>query len=489
MFYNETFRQFPVMVRTVFERSKHSLDYGRSSLGWGFKTRVGDMVWGRSQPPRSLLYALIGAGSLGWTAAAYGDTQIRIESYLDVFAQSSKHDGKENSVLWWNRANVAANFNLTDQLAFNFGGYLSFTAPSTLRGPPSVPGEHTISARYADITALNLRLKLGQFDLIAGKDGLKVGMGELYSPLEVLEPVNINDPLHTFNMGVWQFGADVYLSGDDSISVRVLPFDERSRLPASHSRWNGGTGDLAVIDIATLPFLMPTLTSIDVHDRFRDANVANWGYLALFRSANEGFDYSGGVYYGPGLYPALRAIQTTPTDVLVLKQRADTAMEFATLTWAAAHWKAYGELTAQQSPNGVDDDFLQGMVGVSYDAYTWADLLNIDSIALTMEYTGDRVTGRMHAIPLRFSSQYTRPYRNSLLWEADLGLNSDFTLYGKANVNATSWDSAVWFGARYRYTDNLTLHLQVNIFNGDPNTPFGRWRSNDGMFFGFEYAL
>ena len=421
-------------------------------------------------------------------------TSFTAETYLDGFWDSPAGTADNNVALWWNRVSGMADLALTDQWSAQFGGYVSFTAPNRLDGPPTYPGEETSSARHADITALNLRFDGGDYDVVLGKAGVNIGFADIYSPIDVFEPININNPLHTFDMGVWQATLNYYLD-QDTASFSILPFDERTRLPDSNSRWLGDSGDPLLFGLPFLPPVIPV--PVIISDDFQSKTPDNWGYLATYTGIREGFDFLVGGYYGPGAYPVIRATLAPGPSIAVFKERPIIAAAFAGVTMVRGDWKTYAEAFLQYDIHGDDDDFIKLLVGATYDATEIAREMGLEDGSITVEYTHDftldtftfTLADLIATGTGRLSSGIARPYQNSILSEVRLGVTNDIDVTAESAVNLDGIDYAAAFGVDYRYSDSLSFFGQITIFGGPTNTQFGQWRSNDNAFVGAEYRF
>jgi hypothetical protein len=373
-----------------------------------------------------------------------------------------------------------------------FSGYASATAPDQLEGRPTYPGEETVTARYADVTAMNVRFELGDADFVIGKSGIALGVGDLYSPASGLEPANSNNPLHAFGMGLWQASINYYLP-KNTVTLSVIPFDERQRQPAPGSRWLGDSGDISTFSLADLPLGAAATADIDVVEDFRSRKPKDWGYLAKLASVRTGYDFFGALYYGPSAYPVFRAnvdlsVPTSPR-VTAFKERPTVASASSGVTAVVDEWKIYGEIAIQfdaerSDPKRTDQDFAKLLVGTSVDAMDTAELLGVDSVVVTFEYARDYVINDFAPAGLRVSSESSRPYRDSLLGKIAVAINADVDVFFQGAVNFDDNDRNGIAGVEYKYSDDVRIFGRVQIFDGDPNTQFGRFRENDSVFVG-----
>ena len=419
--------------------------------------------------------------------------QLEFESFLDVHWHEPA-GGIGRDTLWWNKAAASLTTGIAPGVSLDLAAYAVGTIPDGREGGPRYPGQRSVDAPFADVLAAALRFDLGGAELLVGRSTVKMGTSRLFAPTDRFEPVDFNDPLHAFDAGRWQARLSAFL-GPDTLSITLMPFDERDRQPGNGSRWLGPAGDASLYSTGAigLPagFVMPG--RIDVREDWRSAGPGDWNWLAAWKGVRRGYDFFGAVHWGAGAYPTVRALVAPGTGpapiVTVFKERPDAVSLAAGATTVVGAWNLYAEGIWQNTMGGRDEDFAKLSIGATWDAIGLADWLGVERIAPTIEYAADIVTDGAHLPGLRASSRQARPYRNAVLGEVRLTVDHRLSFWTSGSIDVEAGDSAASVGAEYKPTDSLGFTAQVQSFDGPDGTQFGRWKRNDGFYVGTRYAL
>ena len=436
-----------------------------------------------------------GASTLGSRILQAVDFEL--ESYLDAYwSDPTNSRASETSLLWWNRLSGSAQLQLFDRLSADVAAYVSGTLPNQLRGAFTYPGEETTTAPFVDVTTFALRYEQDAFDILLGKAPVDLGVARLFSPSDRFNRTNINNPLHSFDLGRWQATVNAYWPSD-TMSFSILPFDERDLEPPSDSRWLGPSGDSAFFDLAdvTLPAGLVLPPGLRIEDEYRSRRPEDWGYLVSYQAVREGYDFYAAAHYGPGAYPTIEATVVpgptplTPAAIRLVETRTDSASVLGGVTATFGQWNLYGEGVYQRSFGDGDQSFLKLTGGVTYNADDLAEALDLYGVTITAEYSHDVVTHALSTGDLRASSAGARPFPTSVLGEIRVELDADLELYTETAVNLDEGDHILLFGFDYNYTDDLEFVGQLQLFGGPLNTQFGRFRDNDSVYIGTRYSF
>ena len=88
-----------------------------------------------------------------------------------------------------------------------------------------------------------------------------------------------------------------------------------------------------------------------------------------------------------------------------------------------------------------------------------------------------------------YSSELARVQQDNVLFNLDLILNNEVTIYFGGSYNLSEQDSMQMLGLEYDLTDSVRLRARSMAFNGDQGTQFGRFVENNFTSFGINYRF
>ncbi|MCC7275438.1 MAG: hypothetical protein IT561_22405 [Alphaproteobacteria bacterium] len=476
----------------------------------------------------------LAATLLAGTAAA-DEFPVRFlsESWVDGYFRSPAEPlfgppADRTPVLLNQRLWAGLDMALAPGLAIGFDGYLAATLPDTLRGVVTEPGDRSLRAHRADVTRLMLRVESADADLIVGRAPLEVGLGDLYRPTDRFEARNLANPVHPMRMGAWQATLQVPLGPTDTLTLSVLPFDDRGAQPGPGSRWRGAIGDADFYDFPGFAFLadpaIVALADLRFEDRFRTRFLQDWGWLAMVRGERSGGDFQIGAHIGPGAFPTLEVRgRAAPTltgapQITVTKVLPTAATLFAGGALALDSARLTLEGLFQHTPGNRDDDFLRLTAGVTLRLEDVADALGLRDVGLSGQYAREIVTRRMTSTALPFdasalqgvpslllptlvnialaqpasvrvSSESARANRDTLIGELRLVVDAWTTIRARGAYNFDDGDRALSVAMEHRLGDATTLEGAIFLIDGRVGSPFGRFDRNDGVFVGVRHRF
>ena len=183
----------------------------------------------------------------------------------------------------WTRVSASTDAELAEGVLFRLAGFAVIsTIRQDYRGVVSLPEHDRMYGKHADFTELSLTYEADDYELVAGKASISVGLSTLYSPANLYSNYEAVNPLYTEDLGAWHFGG-TYFFDDDALSIFVLPFDTRSPTAPLVSRWYGESGSSSFFSLD-----LPAGTVIA--EEFRSPKLDDWGALAVYNGVGEGFD-------------------------------------------------------------------------------------------------------------------------------------------------------------------------------------------------------
>jgi len=359
---------------------------------------------------------------------------------------------------------------LNDQWSVGFNLYTAYSTQENEYSGAFRGLNHAISQpRYVDFDTAWIRYEADDFSLLLGKEYIETGLAELYSPIDRFGLFNISNPGQAYSMGVWHLSMDYFIE-DDTLSFKIMPIYDKSLFPNEQSRWVGSTND---------PEFTQLIQAYDIEDDYRGIELSNISYLLEYKGSRAGYDFLASVHYGVALYPTLQL------GSLVNQRRKvePLATSFAvSVLKVIDQWTVYGEAIYQHSNNHQDENFIRYALGASYVNYDLANFLHLNQIKTTVQWSGDETIDAADSRIVDTSSQYARPFRNTVLTRIEFEHNAKWRSVFSSVYNIQS-DYVLFAGIQYDPTDNLSLHLEAAFFEGFSETDFGRWQDNDYLKF------
>ena len=436
-----------------------------------------NMGKGAPPPPPPAGMAAPASDEKGFFASLADNATYQLDAFgygyfYDVDVQS---DPDDQSLGAWGRFNVKTNAGVTDRIYFNLEASLIGDTGTSHRGLPTTPASHSVNPRYVEIDYMTLRFEQDDFDVLLGKADLSQGVGNLYSPANQYGNAYGGHPMHAYEMGTWQAKLN-YFFGDDTLSLSVIPVDQRSSLPGTDSRWAGNYGGYTFTGLAAN-------TSLTSHTY--SLNPGNWGFLAKYQGVAAGVDYFGSIYSGLSPYAAVR---TVPSGGEIFRPKVWSFAGGAATT--IDRWKLYGEAVYQDTRENADESFVKYLGGVSYRETEFANSIGLKEIRPNIEYAGEFVTQEQtRGTRYLANSSGGRPFRDAVIGRLNIDVNDDWSGYLAGSKNFVDKDETVSAGVEYKHNDNLTFTFDGMFFNGDADTQFGRWKGNDNVRLGVSWKM
>ena len=370
----------------------------------------------------------------------------------------------------------------------------SLSATTRFRVDSSNKTNHTVGfleddlQRYAAaIDELTLTYYGDRIEFIVGKQFFTWGVADGYKPTDSLNPLDLLDLPTLEKIGTP--AASLFLYGDHfDTQLVVLPFFTPSRLPASDNRWAPDiTPVLSALtnQLGFTPQLNNDGRELHAHQlknlqggiRFTSSSLISGWDLAL--SAFRGIDTIG-VNELDFALPIIHSRQ-------IFQRYVELGASFSTTSDAFVY---YGEGAWRiTDDNALDDDYLKYSLGINYTSY---DILPdlIEETKFMLEYAGEKRTRNKsvdnNIVP---SQQYVRPFRNSILGSIRFQFSSETELTLSAAYNIDAGDYTVSPEFKYHFDNGLTATAAINIFEGAPDSFFGRWDRNDRFALSLQYPF
>jgi len=428
------------------------------------------------------------------------------------------------------RQKIQSEAAITDNAWLKFDMHANITSqPGDYSGAFRSPGSEDRNGETLDFNELYVAYEAENFDFTIGKNIIETGFSK-YSPtnrfglFDAINPVNQANPIDPDSIGTWLASIE-YPVGDDTLSFTVTPFDERSLLPPSESRWRGTSGDpnfralqlpylacspglLAQLGLPPCPaginFLRPYIPGIintlfgtaiagtipvpaAVEEKYHSGSPKNWGYLLQYEGVGDGFDYYGLIHHGPSIYPIWKL---NLTNRLEFQKINPLAWSFGGgISVVRDEWNYYAEAIYQHSQGDKDDDFLRYTLGFSYRDTEYANSIGLEEIKPVIELHGDKTVDHQDADLYVLSSSRARPLNNSISARIEIQRNSKVSYSLGSIYNIDDDDYSVVAGYEKRVSDNYKYRLIAVVLDGVRNTHFGRWKNNDHLRLDIEYRF
>jgi len=323
------------------------------------------------------------------------------------------------------------------------------------------------------------------YDIVVGKKIFKTGISTLYSPSDVYNVTLSPDPLDPYTTGTWLTDFEYYLNSA-SYGIVFFPFISNSKTFSSKSRWSGNDSETSN---NTNNFIVPEGTTI-IQDRENKVR-------ALFRFKNNtilfkhGIDWMIDVGYGPSLYSVLEYTNKSATYLETRPEAWYVDFGFST---TYKKLEVHSEVYYQNAFSDRDDDFISAVGGATYTLDQWIDKIGLDKVNMTVEYVKEIVVDSYDSNKTFRSSEKERAPKNDILIKADAEINDKWSLNYFANFRLSikqNRDSGRYqkFGTTYKISDGFVGELFVEVFNGDVNSYYGKWRDNDRIGIQTKYSF
>ena len=460
------------------------------------------IVRGRAWPAAllALQFAIVGAVLAEDAPSSVGEQLILNATYsldasLAAFSRDYSGDTRhvdDTASETWTRLQFESKSDLGAGLDLRVKGFAVLSTQEDERhGFFSEPRFRKDRPRAFDLTELKLRAARDSHDLYLGKMLLTAGVSNIFSPTNRFNNVDLSNPLHPLEMGVWAGRANFFI-GDDTLSLAVVPWQDRVARPADSSRWLGPSSSSSS---GTSLFNLGNW-NYNAEERYAKSDLRNAGYLMHYSGSRAGFDFFGISHLGASKYAVLRK-EVSGSTVTYSKETPQAFSLGGGISATSGAWSYYGEAIHQATVGNRDEDFLKYVIGVSYRDTTIAELLGFEEIMPILEQANEKTFGSQDSSRYVQNSRAVRLGRDTIF--VRLGLKKSdklsYSIYSTRNFvaetasNSADRSSAVGLGSEYKINDSLKFRADLRIFYGESNTQFGRWARNDHIEIGMTYSF
>ncbi len=335
--------------------------------------------------------------------------------------------------------------------------------------------------RYVELDELFWISSWHNVDLTLGKKRFNSGVAPLYSPVDRLNPIDLNDPLDPRKSGLWQAVIESY-HGDTTFTLGLFPFFIPPKIPSSRSRWRQSTISSTAVDFQFFN------TSADIGEALPEG-VDELQVTGRIKTTWKGWDVFAIAASGIGAYPVLRNDTIDPANPILTREyiRATTLGFGFSTTFAKL--ELHGESLVQWSDDDKDDDYIVGLIGGTYTFDDLVQPLGLDRVEITVDYAGEGIFDRQKGAQFQASSSIVRVGQNDLIMSVNIDFNDDLSLKCFANLDLDENGTFVSPALRYRPTPGLWLTFSAEMFLGPDDSFYGRWDQNDRFLLAMEYSF
>jgi hypothetical protein len=344
---------------------------------------------------------------------------------------------------------------------------------------------------WVELNDTYLRYRRSSLRLTLGRQTFSWGVTSVFSPTDILNPLNLKDPVDPIKRSVLA-GMIAYSSTSWILEFYWLPLFRPSLAPDLRSRFFP-----SLPREVQNPLGMPaTLTPVyHIDESFVPPTSRIQSQWALkSRSSFRNLDMSFLLFSGFQTYPSYSAQSglpdttkgTIPINILPVYpkgQFAGITLETQGYGFILKGEGAYWNLQSPPKPIG----YLQDPYGVFILALErkLPGLNSQDTCQVTLQYAKEirKRSDQPNPVVLPFY----RSFQSSLLpvINYDAGPFVRFTLLGAYNFIGGDYFISGIFS--YQVSDTITLSLRVDNFGGSSNGPFGRFNQNDRLTTGFKW--
>ncbi len=321
------------------------------------------------------------------------------------------------------------------------------------------------------------------YDIVAGKKMFNPGISTLYSPSDVYNTKLSPDPLDPYTIGTLLVKTEYYLD-NSSYALVLFPYISTSKTASMKTRW-GGDGEDVVVN------------SFTVDDAAKVTKDEENKVRALFTSKfntilyNQGIDLLFSVGYGPSIYSVL---EYTNTPNLYLETNPKAMYIDTGFSTTYKKFELHAEVYYQSVFKDKDDDFISAVGGVTYTLDKFVDKVGFKKIDMTVEYVKETITNHYDKELTYRSSEKTRAPKNDVLINMMAQINDkwNLTYFGNFRLEVEQEkDSGRYqkIASTYKSANGINTTLFVELFNGDVNSYYGKWRNNDRVGIDLKYSF
>ena len=366
----------------------------------------------------------------------------------------------------------------------NLDGWLEGgSQKDTYAGISEWPQDRSNRRKHAELNEIYLTISEDDFDLTAGKKVFSNGISTLYSPADRHKPKDLHDPLDSKDLGIWQIAMDYYYKDKTTFTAAIFPVYATSKNPDDSSRWTDSTGD----ENKDYEFKDKDDTA-EVEDDYPDIKPQYVGYFARVKTTVHGWDLFASTYQGPNPYYVLKEEVINGTKKYI-KRTVPVGTYAAGFSTTYKKWEFHGEGLYNHSYDARDDNYISYVGGFTYTFDGWTEKIWLEKIDLTIEYGGELVINDQKHEGYIKSSKDSRAGRNDLFTRVNFKYSEDLNFEYTSNFDFSREGRYNKFQSEYRITDGLVWTVAVELFNGESDSYYGRWKNNDRVITAFEYSF
>ncbi len=363
------------------------------------------------------------------------------------------------------------------------GWFEGGTQEGTYAGISQWPQDKDNRRRYAELNEFYLTISEKDFDLILGKKIFSNGISTLYSPADRHKPRDMHDPLDPKDLGIWQATLNYYYEDKTTFTVAFLPVYAASKIPDDSSRWTDSTGDKN----KDYDYISKDDTG-EVEDDYPDIKTQYFGYFGRVKTTLHGWDVFISTYQGPNPYYVIKK-QVVNGKKKYIKKTVPIGTYSAGFSTTWKKWEFHGEALYNHSYDSKDDNYISYVGGFTYTFDGWTKKIWLEEIVFTAEYGGELVTREQQNEEYVKSSKDSRAGRNDLFTRINFKYSEDLNFEYRSNFEFSRKGRYNKFQCQYRLTDGLIWTIAVELFNGESDSYYGRWKNNDRVISSFKYSF
>lgn len=323
----------------------------------------------------------------------------------------------------------------------------------------------------------------GPLDLTLGKQIFAWGTADAFNPTDNLNPYDFLDVIDHEKMGVYAAAARASV-GPVTLTFVAVPYFTPSRTPLRDSRW--------------LPLLSPEASAILAERELPGPTVDNIQYAARLRGTIRGWDLSVSYFDGFEHTPVIKqtSVEVSPGTVAprltpVFTRMGVAGFDFST-TWRSFEFHGEGAVKLVKE-NGRVDRF-QGVIGLNY---AWDSRLRwLERINVILEYGREEDLASDPDSPVLSTDRLlelgalllNNAARDGVFGQIRFTFDDATQLTLRSAVDFTV-DASSYAQIKVNRKLLRSLHLEagLDVFSGDRDTFWGRWRDNNRFFLFLKY--
>ncbi len=314
-----------------------------------------------------------------------------------------------------------------------------------------------------------------------GKQSFSWGKGDLYSPVDKINAVDLIDLPNSKKLSVVSVSSQ-YIGDYFSSQLIVIPDFIPNRIPNSDNRWTRRTDRLTRAVSARLGFV-PDI-------RFEPRRLPNeatddsqYGFRLTSSSLRGGWDFELSYFQGFSAQGVLEQQLDLGTLALttVYPRYDEFGIGFST---TAGEFEIHGEVALHLTKNhDFDEDYATSLIGSRYSFYGVELWQPVEEIAITLEYASENVNRHRTEDSPFLSTGFGRALSNSLLGRVDIKFSEEMSFEFGTFYNLNRSDYSAQLKATHRPSDSLEFAASVEFFGGPSDSFFGEWSNNDRFAF------